>query len=38
MLFILDDLQVGLEATMTGEFSGDVAVDNIGMTSGRCER
>ena len=28
--------QVGLEAVTTGEFSGDIAVDNIQFSQGRC--
>ncbi|ELT88549.1 hypothetical protein CAPTEDRAFT_218762 [Capitella teleta] len=29
--------QIGLEAVMIGDFSGDIAVDDVSMSSGRCE-
>ena len=33
----VNGLQVGMEATMTGYFSGDTAVDDVQMTSGNCQ-
>ncbi len=30
--------QLGIEATTKGQFSGDIAVDNIMMSPGSCER
>ena len=37
LCYLCNLFQIGFEATMTGHFSGDIAVDSVQMSQGRCE-